>query len=297
MKHLAFSIILLASLLIAGCGGAATSGAPAPMATMAPAAAEAPAADRAMDKGMTESVAQTANAVQPDRMIIYNGTMALVVKDTEATAQQVAELAKSLGGYIANMNSFRIEDLPHFSMTMRVPAENFDAARAALREMALRVDNENVNTNDVTDQYIDLEARLKTMKATETELQTLLTETRERGGKVEDIMSIYRELTNLRGQIESIQGQLNALSKQVAFSTLDVTLTPDALSRPITTDEWRPLETLRGSLGTLVEVMQGLIDFLIRLIIVVVPVLIVLAIPVVLVTLIIRWLVRRRKSK
>ncbi|MCS6845646.1 MAG: DUF4349 domain-containing protein [Caldilineales bacterium] len=235
--------------------------------------------------------------LQETRKVIYNASMVLIVRDTEAAARQVSELATSLGGYVADMNGYRgTDNILRYTITLRVPAEQFEATRAALRALAVRVENETMNTNDVTDQYYDLEARLRVLRATENELLALLRETRERGGKVEDIMAIYRELNSVQSEIESLQGQLNRLDKLVAFSTITVELRPYELIVPVTTEEWTPLQTARESFGTLVQVLRGLVDLLIRLVIIVVPVLLILAVPVVLVLLLLRAVIRRRKG-
>jgi hypothetical protein len=297
MKRVIILPIILILALVAGCGsGGAQSEAgfaPAPSATMAP-AVEAPAKDAAANRGGEAAT----DAIQEGRKVIYNANMALIVKDTEATAQQIDGLAQSLGGYVANMNAYRdYNNLLVYDITLRIPAEQFEAARTALRALAVRVENENINTDDVTDQYYDIEARLTSLRATEAELLKLLAETRERGGKVEDIMSIYRELTTIQAEIESLQGQLNRLDKLVALSTININVRPDELATPIVENTWRPLETLRNSVGTLVDVLRGLVDLLIYLVIVVLPVLALLAIPLILIVLFLRWLIRRLQAQ
>lgn len=296
-------ILLIFGMLLSACAGPARSESavmemPAAESSMP---AEPPAAEFARTNadyaGDAAAKAVETQTITSDRKVIYNANMDLVVEDTEAMAAQVEALATSLGGYIANMNAYRgSQDLLFYNITLRIPAEQFDAARTALRDMALRVENENIGTDDVTDQYFDLDARLKTLRATETELLSLLAETRQRNGKVEDIMSIYRELTNIQSQIESLQGQLNRLDKLVSLSTISVNLRPDELTQPISS-QWRPLETLRDSFRTLLNVLQGLVDLLIYLIVVALPTLLVLAIPVILLFLVVRWLIRRLRGR
>lgn len=298
--YLFSSCIILILSLVACAAPAKNASVPAPaqeklaVPTMAPAAAEeAPLARGGVGAALATDV------LQQERKVIYNAQLSLVVTDTEATAQKIEELATSSGGYIANMNAYRggSEQQLYYNITLRVPVSGFDSVRAALRDMAVRVEQDSINTDDVTDQYYDLDARLRTLRATEDELLALLKETRERGGKVEDIMSIYRELTDIQSQIESLQGQLNRLDKLTAFSTINVDLRPDELTLPVTTT-WRPLQTLRDSFRTLIRVLEGLVDVLIYLIVVALPTLILLAIPVLLALYILRWLLRRlRKDK
>lgn len=301
MKRLIFVIVLISILILAACGAAQPQyGMTSDMAMEMPAAApmeESMEMERVFVENAKEGASANTDQILDDRKIIYNADMTLIVSDPAIAANDVEALINSLGGYVANMNAYRGgEDLMFYNITLRVPAEQFDAVRTSLRDMAIRVEREGVNTDDVTDQYYDLDARLRTLQATETELLALLEETRERGGEVEDIMSIYRELTNIQSQIESLQGQLNRLDKLVAFSTISVDLRSDELNKPISTS-WRPLEVLYGSFRTLVSALQGLINVLIYLVVVALPILLLLAIPVVLLFFVVRWIVRRRKEK
>jgi hypothetical protein len=297
MKRLCGLLLLTVVLIVSGCA-VAPPGQPSEQ-RLAPAQPAAPAPSQPAVSGLRPATDRVSDQqLQEARKVIYNAGMVLVVNDTEAAARQVGELVTSLGGYVADMNGYRGDDnILRYTMTLRVPAEQFDAARAALRALAVRVDNETLNTNDVTDQYYDLDARLRVLRATEEELVALLRETRERGGKVEDIMAIYRELNTLRGEIESLQGQLNRLDKLVALSTITVELRPYELTVPVTTTPWNPLQTARESFGTLVQALRGLVDLLIRLIIIVLPLLLILAIPVIVVLFLVRALLRRRRPR
>lgn len=307
-RYLPLSVLFVA-LFIAACSGAVSSlqqerfGAvpsePSMFDEMAPGAPveEEMIADEMMVSKSFSNDEAAVVQIQDERKVIYNANMALVVGDTETAAKDIEALASSLGGYVANMNAYRgNKDVVFVDLTIRVPFDQFDAVRAALREMAIRVDRESANTDDVTDQYYDVDARLRTLQATEEELLALLAETRARGGSVEDIMAIYRELTNIQSEIESLQGQLNRLDKLIAFSTIDIALQPDELSKPIATD-WRPIETLRNASRALISALQGLVDVLIYFVVVVLPVLILLAIPVILVLLFLRWLIRRLQGR
>ena len=255
MKRFVLIPLFIALFLMTGCGATAPEGA---MSAVMPTVVPAAESYRAEDQSQTANQADGQTLpTQQGRKVVYNADLTLIVPDTEAAAKQVTDMATALGGYVSGLNAYRsgADNLLYYNVTLRIPAENFEAARETLRKLALRVENDNISTDDVTDRYIDLDARLKTLRATETELQALLTETRERGGKVEDIMSIYRELTNIRAEIENIQGQLNMLDKLAALSTISVNLQPDELSKPIQS-EWRPLETLRGSFRTLISVLR-----------------------------------------
>ncbi len=234
--------------------------------------------------------------LQDTRKIIYNADLSLVVDDTEQSVKDIAAMAESLGGYVASMNGYRQEESMVYDVTIRIPADKFETGLGTLRQMAVRVENENLGTNDVTDEYYDLDARLKTMQEAEAELTELLRQTRERGGSVEDIMAIYDRLIQIRADIESLQGQMNRLDKLIAFSTITAHLQPSILSKPIEGQGWRPAEIIRSSLDTLVDVLAGLATFFIQFAIIVLPVAVILLLPLaLLIWLISRWLKRRRQ--
>ncbi len=228
-------------------------------------------------------------------MIIWTGDVSLIVKDAEDSLEQVEALAKDLGGYVVNSSSWYQDDQLRARLTIRVLAEEFDAALAHLKDLAIRVENRNVSTQDVTEEYTDLGARLRNLEATETELLELLTEVRERTGKAEDVLAVYRELTDIRGQIEQLKGRMQYLEKMTAMATINVELIPDVLAKPIVVAGWQPSGTAASALRSLVRTLQSVVEAAIWLIIYVLPTLVVIAIPFVILWMI--WRRRRRSRK
>lgn len=223
---------------------------------------------------------QARSVVTEPRKLIRTVNIQLEVTDTEATADTLQRFVAAIGGHIAGMSARRIGELLHYEITLRVPADRLEETVSRIKALADRVNSESINTEDVTDRYIDLEARIKTLRATEKELQALLSESRTRRHKVEDIMAIYRELTEIRSKIERNQGQLNALERLTVLSTVNVTLTPTEVARPIVTARWRPSDTMRSSARTLVDMLQGLADGVLFTLIVLVPTGIIAVVPV-----------------
>jgi Domain of unknown function (DUF4349) len=219
------------------------------------------------------------------RRLVRTVDLELTVRRTTEAAQELERLAARLGGYVANVDGQRQDELMRWSLSLRVPPERLDEALAAARAMAVRVDREQQKVEDVTDQYVDLDARLRTLTATEAELRGLLAESRQRQRKVEDIMAVYTELTEIRSQIERIQGQLLSLQKLIAFSTLNIGLNPVASARPLAAEGWQPGDTARGSARTLIGILHALGDFVIFAVIVLLPVGLILVLAV--------WSIRR----
>jgi Domain of unknown function (DUF4349) len=205
------------------------------------------------------------------RKLIRTVDLRIQVKSTEQAAAKVQALVTSLGGFISSSNGQRTGDLMQYTITLRVPRERFDEALAAVKALAVRVDREHQQVEDVTDQYIDLDARMRTLEATEAELRALLAESRQRGRKVTEIMEIYRQLVDIRSQIEQIRTQLSSFDKLAALSTLNLELVATEAARPVAGDEWHPSDTLRSSIRSLVSFLKGFVDLLIWVVIVLVP--------------------------
>jgi hypothetical protein len=222
-------------------------------------------------------------------MIIWTGDISLIVKDAGESLEEVEAIAKDLGGYVVNSSSWYQEEQLRARVTIRVPAGEFDTAMARLKDLAIKVENRNVSTQDVTEEYTDLDSRLRNLEATETELLELLTEVRERTGKAEDILAVHREVSNIRGQIEQVKGRMQYLEKMTAMATINIELIPDVLAKPIVVAGWRPTGTAANALRTLVKTLQVIVDAAIWVIIYVLPTLVVIAIP-----FFILWMVWRR---
>jgi len=259
----------------------------------APAVAPKPATG-----GVAESSANDAalDVATTERMIILTGNLSLVVKDATASIEQIKQLAAGMGGYVVNSNAYDDGEAVRGTINIRVPADKFNEALTQIKALAERVRSENTNGQDVTEEYTDLSARQRNLEATETELLELLATVRQKTGKAEDILAVYRELTTIRGQIEQLKGRTQYLERMTAMSTIQIELIPSVSAKPISSPGWQPGETLRESFRALVSALQTVVDITIRFVVAVLPVLIIIAIPIVLLVLLIRWLVRRRKK-
>jgi len=238
-----------------------------------------------------------APAGDAERMIIRTADLSVVVTDAAQAQQSVTDTVSALGGYIADSSAWREGEQLRARMTVRVPAEKLDALLMAIKGTAVRVQQENVKGQDVTEEFSDLSAQLTNLEATEKELRELLTEVRKKTQKAEDVLAVHRELTNIRGQIEQLKGRMQYLSTMTAMATANVELIPDVLAKPVVEPGWRPLETLKNAGRALVNTLKGLVDALIWVVIVILPVLILIAVPIVLIVLAIPWLRRRSRRR
>ncbi len=297
MKRSLYALLLgglLLALLVAGCAAqrapaneAAYDGSRQAKAvaypTAAPAAAPAPAT----------GAAPAFEAVETDRKIILTANLSLTVRETEQTVSTIKDMVVARGGFISSSSVWREDNVLHGNMTVRVPAEKMDEFLTAVKKLAVQVDREESGGQDVTEEYVDIEAQLKNLEAAEKELRELLTTVREKTGSAEDIMAVYRELSSVRGEIERIKGRMQYIDRSVELSTVYLDLSERA-PEPIGQPGWAPLQTARRALNGLVETAKLLVDVLIYVVLLVVPL---LAVPALLIWLIVHLIVRRSEKK
>ena len=152
-----------------------------------------------------------------DRIIVRTVDMTLVVQDVSQAVDEIAELATSSGGWV--VASTRNGNHTAF-ISFRVPAEGLDTALDDVRSLTVEVESESSTAQDVTDEYTDLEARIRSQTASEDALITLLDSART----VEDTLKVATELARIREDLESMQGRLNLLAQTSAFSLVNIFL-------------------------------------------------------------------------
>jgi hypothetical protein len=261
-------------------------------------AAEMPAAAPPMEEGVRTALDSSSvpDVSAIERKIIYNVSLHLIVRDTEDAFDDIQRLAQEMGGFVSESNVWRDQEYQRASLTVRVPAEKLEDALAKFRALAVDVENQRLDSQDVTEEYVDLEARLTNAQRTERELQELL-ESRSETGKTSDILEVHRELTGIRAQIEQIKGRMQYLDNLSALATVQIQLTPDALMQPVVVGGWRPQGTARDAIRLLLRTLQFLADAVIVLFLLVLPILIVIAIPITALFFLVRALVRRARRR
>ena len=227
------------------------------------------------------------------RMIIRNAEMTLVVTNTRAKLDEIAMIASDFKGFVVSQSTTQSGNDLQASVTLRVEAAQLDAALSRIRKLAVEVQSENVRGEDVTAEFVDLQSQLKNLEAAEAQLQKIM----EKAEKTEDVMAVFQQLTQVRGQIDQIKGRMKFLSENAAMSAIVLTLYPDRPSQPVEVAGWRPEGVAKRAIEALVSALQGLVNLGIWLVIFVAPIVLLLALPVVILARIVRAVVRRRRSK
>jgi len=159
--------------------------------------------------------------------------MSMVVVDVSQTLNEIAAITERLDGYVVSSQKWGERDRLQGAITIRVPAGDFTNVIADLRKLAVEVTHEQTTSKDVTEEYVDLEAKLRNLEASELQLLKLL----DKAEKVEDILGIQRELTRTRGEIEQTKGRMQYLERTSSTSLIRVNLEQAALDVRITANK------------------------------------------------------------
>lgn len=189
-------------------------------------------------------------------MIIRTAQLTVVVQNLDAARAQVDQIVHRYSGYIGDLTtSAPSGGARTLTATLRIPATQLDAAIAELKKVG-RVDSESQSGQDVTAQYVDLEARLNNSRNTEKRLLELLS---QRTGKLSDVLEVETELSRVREEIERMEGERRLMAKQVAYATVTATVNEEYKT---------PASALPDSLGTrlrnaAIDGYQSVVNFII----------------------------------
>ena len=235
MRALLTFLAVVIPLVILACSGESAEGVPAnegdflnntiginegfaaPAATAAPAAAEPAFAPVPVAAGVPRVGSNALETTQ--RKVISTASITIELEDVPEATTKVRVIAESLGGFVEQLSSSGGIQRPRATMSIRVPQAQFFTALERIEALGT-VQSQDIGSEDVSEQFIDLEARLKSALGEEQSLLSLL----ERVSAVSEVLAIERELFRVRAEIERFQGQLNFLERRVDLSTIVVFL-------------------------------------------------------------------------
>lgn len=261
MSRIHAILLLAAVLLLAACGGSpasapvasyseASGGAAAPLPPSGAALDQAPAAPAA------EPAADKANQPNVERLVIKTADLSLQVDNARDAEARVRELVNQLGGYVVKVETSGTDEQASTRVIFRVPAERFDDALGGVQGLAKKVLARTVGGDDVTEEFVDLDARVRNLEATRDRLMSFL----DKATTVEDALRVNESLTQIQGEIEQIKGRQQFLKRSAALSTVSVYLTPTPITPIIDEDSWQPLDVARRALRGLIGFGQGLAE-------------------------------------
>jgi len=229
------------------------------------------------------AVAQTApqgsgpQAAGRQRLIIKNAQINLLVVDTDIAIDRTTQVVGDLGGYIISSRAWYQpvgeKNYKYATITIGVPVDRFEDGLRRLRELAIRVLDENATGEDVTDEYVDLESRLRNLEATRDRIREFL----KQANTVDEALRVNQQLSEVEDQIEQVKGRMNYLFDRAAFSTITIQIEPD-INEPTPTltptpTPWSPGGTVQQAGSALGNAFRYFVEAAIWILVLVVPIL------------------------
>jgi Domain of unknown function (DUF4349) len=254
-------------------GNSQAAVAPSPSVDMAATVSLQSVSEPAMQKVSLDSAsAAQASAQITERKIIRNAEMTIEISDPNEGLQKIASIAEKNGGFVVTSesreNQANAQNLSSTTVTVvaRVPAAQFDEAVEAIRRIGGRIKVEKLSGMDVTEEYIDLEARIRTKRALEMQFLEIMRQAR----KISDALEVQSQLADVRTEIESLEGRRRFLENKSALSTISVTLQTPAPLLAATTSGFQ--QNVKMAFGDGLDAASEIVLFIIRFVMVMIPI-------------------------
>lgn len=310
-------IAMILIVVLSACGAKATSNPQEPIYSPGVGGGGAPVSENMPLPTMAVSMDSSGNKVQgtagtsspaaQDRLVIMNADLTLVVADPQKKMNAISQMASGMGGFVVAMNMYQAstqsgDTAPQGTISIRIPADQLENALNQIKADAGEVRNENRSGQDVTASYVDLKSQLTNLEMAEADLQAIMEEAKNNpnsstSSKTQDVLDVYNQIIYVRGQIESIKGQMKYYEQSAAFSLINVTLIAEETVKPIEIGGWKPEGVARDAVQALIKFWQGFVNFVIYFTLLVLPVLITIFGPIALITWGIISIVKKQKRK
>ncbi|MGE6717134.1 DUF4349 domain-containing protein [Peribacillus frigoritolerans] len=247
--------------------------------------------DASISGNKVQEEAAEKEGMTDERKVIHQAQLELKVKNLEKAQMKIENKVAEYGGYVVESNVYREdEELVEGTITVRVPEAHFQDFLTDSEGEASEVVGRNVTGQDVTEQYVDLKARLKSKRAVEERLLAFMKDAE----KTEDLLKISSDLAVVQEEIEQLTGQIKYLENQTSYSTVTITLSQDRIVVPgIDNKELNTWERTKKQLATsanlLLKAGSGIIVFIIGNL----PILIILGGAVA----VVHWVIKRRGKR
>jgi hypothetical protein len=225
-------------------------------------------------------------------MIIRTGTLQLQVGEVDKAVADAQRVVTAAGGYVAGSDRSFDGDRPVATLTLRIPADTWDATLAELRGLSTKVLSEHTSSVEVTAQVRDLDARITNLRASEAALLKIM----DQATRISDILEVQSQLSSVRGEIEQLQSERTHLADQAAQGTLTASFVLAPTPIQTTAQGWDPGAEVANAVAALVEMGQGVASGAIWFAIVILPVLLVGLVILLPIALIVRRAIRRSRK-
>ncbi|GAA0480302.1 hypothetical protein GCM10008986_01010 [Salinibacillus aidingensis] len=221
--------------------------------------------EKGQDQTATEEQAENQKDTNTDnRMIMYHARLTLNIKDIDGAVEDITSRTNQINGYVVETTSTNRDQHVQSHMTVRIPNPELQSFTKELEKLSEKVVEKHVRGEDVTEEYTDLESRLKAKKAVENRLLEFM----KGAEKTEDLLNISKDLAKVQEEIEQMEGRMKYLENRTEFAEVTITLkdisvnVPGIAEKDLQTGE-RIQKAFTNSLNQLSSFFSGLIVFLI----------------------------------
>jgi hypothetical protein len=259
VRYRTVGLLLLLALVLTACsmaGDGAQSGGEGAVKDRAVGASKPQGAEVATTGDAGAGEAAPGSVVPQDdfgRKIVKSAELGITSEDVRGGAARAQQVAARFGGTIVSAQTYRADNATYADLVVSVPSEHFEDALDELRGLGEEVTTDTVSGQDVTEEYVDLRSRERNLLAAEQSLLDLY----NRADDVQDALSIQRELTGVRGQIEQVQGRMQYLEQSSDMSQISLSIQPVA-SPPKPPPTWDPALIVAKAWSASLTVLLGL---------------------------------------
>jgi hypothetical protein len=252
VKYLGASVLLVLALAACGGGGTKSDEGGGSVGREAAGGGSPAGSELAQaDKGAVGVPEDSVTLGDFGRKVVKTANLGLRAEEVRQSAAQAQQVAAAAGGSVLSSQVYKNSDSVTAQLVLSVPSEEFERVLDDLRSLGDKVTTESISGQDVTEEYVDLESRERNLRATEESLLRLY----DRAQNVEEALSIQRELTNVRGEIEMVQGRIKYLDQHTAYSQITLDIQP-LMGPPPPGPSWDPADVVARAWGASLGVLQ-----------------------------------------
>lgn len=194
------------------------------------------------------------------RLVVEESSMSMVVNNVRQAADKIIDYVKSIDGFMVSTSLTSPEEAPFATVVVRVPVDKLQSSLDYFRSLGIRVTSENILGTDVTDEYVDIKARLETLEKTKAKFEEIMS----KATQIQDILNVQRELISLQDQIDSLKGRQQYLEQTAKLAKITVYLSTDEFALPYAPSErFRPEVIFKQAVRSLVTNIRNLAGLLI----------------------------------
>jgi hypothetical protein len=215
-------------------------------------------------KGEAAAISQASGS---NRLLVKNADITLLVTDTDVAIDRMTQIVTDVNGYIISSRVWfeqsEESNNKYATLTIGVPVDQFERALLRIREIAVRVITETATGEDVTDEYVDLESRLKNLETSRDRIREFM----KQANNIDEVLKVNEQLTSVEEDIEKVKGRMNYLFNRSAYSTITIQITPDKPTpapsptpTPTPKPIWSAAPVFQQASGTLIDFLHFIIE-------------------------------------